>query len=333
MQNTISLPMIYKISALEKIINDSIQNLSFEEFPNTLFEPIRYILSLGAKRVRPVFTLLAANLFSEEVDHAISPALAIEIFHNFSLLHDDLMDRADLRRGHATVHTKWNENTAILSGDAMLIEAFLQIAKVPSERLSQAFDLFSKTALEVCRGQQYDMDFETRTDVSEDEYIEMVRLKTAVLIACALKMGALVSGAPEIDADLLYRFGINIGIAFQLRDDLLDVYGDSKTFGKKIGGDIVCNKKTFLLIKALEKANNSQRKELEKWFNDADSDSEAKIEAVRNIYDALHLKTVSENIIEQYYLMAMDCFSSIDVPDWRKSELLTMAENLMYREK
>lgn len=325
--------MIYKISALEKKINDSIQNLSFQESPNTLFEPIRYILSLGAKRVRPVFTLLAANLFSDEVDHAISPAVAIEIFHNFSLLHDDLMDRADLRRGHATVHTKWNENTAILSGDAMLIEAFLQIAKVPSERLSQALDLFSKTALEVCQGQQYDMDFETRTDVSEDEYIEMVRLKTAVLIACALKMGALVSGASEVEVELLYRFGINIGIAFQLRDDLLDVYGDSKTFGKKIGGDIVCNKKTFLLIKALEKANNLQRKELLRWISEVNFDSDAKIEAVRNIYDELHLKTISENIIEQYYLMAMDCFSSIDVPDWRKSELLTMAENLMYREK
>lgn len=325
--------MIYTTTELERKVNDTIEKLPLNESPSTLFEPIRYILSLGGKRLRPVLTLLSANLFSSDVKRAMQAALAVEIFHNFSLLHDDVMDRADMRRGHATVHKKWNDNTAILSGDAMLVEAYKHIADVPQNLLPEILSLFSQTAMEVCKGQQYDMDFETRTDVSESEYLEMIRFKTAVLIACALKIGAIIGGAPASDADQLYEFGINIGMAFQLRDDLLDVYGDPGKFGKNIGGDIVCNKKTFLLIKALEKSDKLQRKELDQWIRAEKFDATLKINAVKNIYDALNLKRISESLIEKYYLAALDCLSSVAVSDERKKELLTLAENLMYREK
>lgn len=325
--------MIHSVSSLENKINDSIRKLPFSENPQTLYEPIRYIMSLGGKRLRPLLTLMSANLFSDNIEAAVSPAVGLEIFHNFSLLHDDLMDKADMRRGKETVHKKWNDNAAILSGDAMLIEAYKYIANISPDLLPQALSLFSQTAMEVCQGQQYDIDFETRMDVTETEYLEMIRLKTAVLIACALKMGAMVSEAPETDADLLYDFGINIGLAFQLKDDLLDVYGDPKTFGKNIGGDILCNKKTFLLIKAFEKSNKTQRKELDKWIEAPEFDPATKINAVKNIYDELKLKYISEILIEKYYLAALDHFSIIHVSDGKKKELLTLAENLMYREK
>ena len=327
--------MIYSIADIEKLVNDSVRRISFtfNEPPLTLFEPIEYILSIGGKRLRPVMALLSANLFSDEIELALPSAIAVEIFHNFSLLHDDLMDRADMRRGHLTVHKKWNDNTAILSGDAMLIEAYKYLANVPSKLLSPLLDIFTQTALEVCQGQQYDMDFESRTNVEEKEYLEMIRLKTAVLIACALKMGAMSVDAPETDADLLYRFGINIGMAFQLKDDLLDVYGDSKTFGKNIGGDILCNKKTFLLIKALERSNPVQRRELEKWLDASDYDAAEKINAVKGIYDELKLRNFTDNFIEQYYLSALDCLSEVSAPEFRKKELYSLLENLMYREK
>ena len=325
--------MVYNIRVLEKKINDAIKKLPLDDEPRSLFEPIRYILLLGGKRLRPIFTLLATNLFEDEVDISLNPALALEIFHNFSLLHDDVMDRADMRRGNMTVHKKWNDNTAILSGDAMLIEAYAYIAKVPGKLLAEVLSLFSTTAMEVCQGQQYDMDFETRIDVTENEYLEMIRLKTAVLIAASLKMGALMAKAPAYDADLLYSFGTYIGLAFQLKDDLLDVYGDVNMFGKKIGGDIVSNKKTFLLIKAFEKANKQQKKELNKWLTAKEFDRETKINAVKNIYDELKLKHISENLVEKYYLAALDFFSAINVADERKKELLVLSENLMYREK
>ena len=322
-----------KVALFEKIIADAIREVfAQEQFP-TLFDPARYILSLGGKRLRPLLTLMGADLFGSKVDKAINAALAIEIFHNFSLLHDDLMDRADMRRGQPTVHKKWNANSAILSGDAMVIEAYRYIAKVPPALLSVIMDLFSATAMQICQGQQLDMDFEKRMDVSESEYIEMIRLKTAVLIGCALKMGALIGGAEPRDADCLYEYGMNIGLAFQLKDDLLDVYGDPRTFGKKIGGDILCNKKTYLLIKALKNSGEQQRKMLLQWLSASEFDPEEKIRFVKNVYDELNLKVITGNLIEKYYLASLDCLTSIQVPEDRKKDLMEFSENLMYREK
>lgn len=325
--------MKHKISVFEKLIDDSIRRVLKDYQPRTLFAPAEYILSLGGKRLRPLLTLMAADLFGKNPEEVLDAALAVEIFHNFSLVHDDLMDNADLRRGYPTVHKKWSENSAILSGDALIIEAYRYIAKVPVDVLPDILELFSTTAMEICEGQQYDMDFEQRLDVREEEYIEMIRLKTAVLIGCALKIGAIVAGAPVEDTDLLYEFGINIGLAFQLKDDLLDVYGNPETFGKKIGGDILCNKKTFLLIRCLKNASDSQRAELNRWLTATEYDPDEKIKFVKNIYDELNLKFVVENLIEKYYLASLDCLSLINIPDDHKRDLISLAENLMYREK
>lgn len=322
-----------KVALFEKIMADAIREVfAQEQFP-TLYDPARYILSLGGKRLRPLLTLMGADLFGSAVDKVINAALAIEIFHNFSLLHDDLMDRADMRRGQPTVHKKWNANSAILSGDAMVIEAYRYIAKVPPASLPVIMDLFSTTAMQICQGQQLDMDFEKRMDVSEAEYIEMIRLKTAVLIGCALKMGALIGGAEPRDADCLYEYGINIGLAFQLKDDLLDVYGDPRTFGKMIGGDILCNKKTYLLIKALKNSGEQQKKMLLLWLSASEFDSAEKIRFVKNVYDELNLKVITGNLIEKYYLASLDCLTSIRVSEDRKKDLMEFSENLMYREK
>lgn len=325
--------MLYSIDALSKKIEEAIQHISFGSKPGSLYDPISYALSVGGKRVRPLLVLLAANMFDGEVDKSLKPAIGIEIFHNFTLLHDDLMDKSDMRRGMPAVHKKWDANTAILSGDAMLIESYRHIASVHSGILPQIISLFSQTAMEVCQGQQLDMDFEKRSDVTESEYIEMITLKTAVLLACSSKMGALLANASLNDAELLYNYGINIGLAFQLKDDLLDVYGDSKTFGKNIGGDIVSNKKTYLLIKALKTSDKKQHSELLKWISAEKFDKTEKIESVKNIYNELNLKIIAENLIEKYYLAALDCLSSINVADERKKELISLSENLMYREK
>lgn len=325
--------MKHKISVFEKLIEETIREVLKDCQPRTLFTPAEYILSLGGKRLRPLLTLMAADLFGKNAEEVIDAALAIEIFHNFSLVHDDLMDNADLRRGYPTVHKKWSDNSAILSGDALVIEAYKYIAKVPVSVLPDILELFTTTAMEICKGQQYDMDFEQRLDVTEEEYIEMIRLKTAVLIGCALKIGAIIAGAPTEDADLLYKFGINIGLAFQLKDDLLDVYGNLETFGKKIGGDILCNKKTFLLIRCLKNANDVQREELNRWLTATEYDPEAKIKFVKNIYDELNLKFIVENLIEKYYLASLDYLSSINISDDHKRDLISLSENLMYREK
>ncbi|MDR0421767.1 MAG: polyprenyl synthetase family protein [Proteiniphilum sp.] len=325
--------MKHKISVFEKTIEKAIKGVLKDFQPKTLFAPAEYVLSLGGKRLRPLLTLMAADLFGKNAEEVINAALAIELFHNFSLVHDDLMDNADLRRGYPTVHKKWSESSAILSGDVLVIEAYKYIARTPARVLPDVLDLFSNTAMEICKGQQYDMDFEQRFDVTEEEYIEMIRLKTAVLIGCALKIGAIIAGASAGDADLLYEFGINIGLAFQLKDDLLDVYGDPETFGKKIGGDILCNKKTFLLIKSLKNVDDEQRKELYKWLTATEYDPVAKIRFVKNIYAGLNLKFVVENLIEKYYLASLNCLSSINVPDDRKKDLIALSENLMYREK
>lgn len=322
-----------KVALFEEMIGRGIDTLFADEQPRTLFDPARYTLSLGGKRLRPLLTLMGADLFGCEAEKAMNPALAVEIFHNFSLLHDDLMDKADMRRGNPTVHKKWDANSAILSGDAMVIEAYRYITRVPAHLLPEVLDLFSTAAMQICKGQQYDMDFEKRLDVSEQEYIDMIRLKTAVLIGCALKIGAVIAGADPQDADYLYEYGINIGLAFQLKDDLLDVYGDPNTFGKKIGGDILCNKKTFLLIKALKNSDKSQREALEMWLSVSDVDPEAKIRFVKKIYDDLNLKIITGNLIEKYYLASLDCLSLISVPEERKRDLIELSENLMNREK
>lgn len=319
----------YTFEDILGIVNSEISKTEYNIDPQSLFEPITYILSLGGKRVRPALTLMSYNLYRDDVLRVVPVALAIEVFHNFTLLHDDLMDRADMRRGKPTVHIKWGDNTAVLSGDAMLIEAYKEIAKVDSEYLKPVLNLFSVTATEICCGQQYDMEFEQRIDVTIPEYLEMIRLKTAVLLGCALKEGAIVAGAPDEDANNLYDFGINVGLGFQLKDDLLDVYGDSANFGKRIGGDILCNKKTFLLINALE--DSASKGGLMEWINKTNYSEEAKIEAVTAIYDKLNLKQKSEELINRYYREAISCLDKVNVDRNKKKELYSLAENLMSR--
>ena len=317
---------------IQEKIEREIGQLEFDCPPKSLYEPITYILSLGGKRIRPALVLMAYNLYREDVEKVIRPAIGLEVFHNFTLLHDDLMDQADKRRNKPTVHKVWNANTAILSGDAMLIAAYQLIGETAPEHLKEVLDLFTRTALEICGGQQYDMEFESRMDVSEEEYLEMIRLKTAVLLACSLKTGAILGGASREDAENLYRFGINIGLAFQLQDDLLDVYGDTKTFGKNIGGDILCNKKTFLLINALRRAEGEQKAQLEHWIARKDFDAAEKIAAVTNIYNVLGLKELSEAKMQTYYAEGMKNLVALSVSEERLAVLKEVTSRLMFRQ-
>ncbi|MDU1904831.1 MAG: polyprenyl synthetase family protein [Dysgonomonas sp.] len=321
--------MIHSFSQILDIINSNVHSLKFEYNPQSLFNPIYYILDIGGKRVRPVLAAMSYNLYKNDIEKSMPIALGIEIFHNFTLLHDDLMDRADTRRGKPTVHIKWNDNTAVLSGDAMLIEAYKEIGKTDTEYLPTVLSLFSETATEICCGQQLDMEFEKRIDVSISEYLEMIRYKTAVLLGCALKCGAIIAGANDDDSQALYDFGINIGLAFQLMDDLLDVYGNPETFGKRIGGDILCNKKTFLLITALQ--HEDTKKELLDWINKTQFDEQEKIEAVTSIYDKLDLKKSSMELIHAYYEKALSQLDLVNVEHDRKKELKKLAESLLYR--
>lgn len=317
---------------IQEKIEREIGQLEFDCPPKSLYEPITYILSLGGKRIRPALVLMAYNLYREDVEKAIRPAIGLEVFHNFTLLHDDLMDQADKRRNKPTVHKVWNANTAILSGDAMLIAAYQLIGETAPEHLKEVLDLFTRTALEICGGQQYDMEFESRMDVSEEEYLEMIRLKTAVLLACSLKTGAILGGASREDAENLYRFGINIGLAFQLQDDLLDVYGDTRTFGKNIGGDILCNKKTFLLINALRRAEGEQKAQLEHWIARKDFDAAEKIAAITNIYNVLGLKELSEAKMQTYYAEGMKNLAALSVSEERLAVLKEVTSRLMFRQ-
>lgn len=314
------------------IIKVEIDQLDWGLNPQGLYEPIGYVLSLGGKRIRPALTLMACNLFTDDLIPAIKPALGIEVFHNFTLLHDDIMDRADIRRGKPTVHKKWDDNTAILSGDVMQISAYQLIAETPSKHLKPVLDLFSQTAAEICEGQQYDVEFESREKVEAEEYIEMIRLKTAVLLGCALKTGAIIGGAGEEDQQNLYDFGINIGLAFQLKDDLLDVYGNEATFGKKIGGDILCNKKTYLLIHALELAEGEIKVKLINWLQNGDEELVSKINAVTEIYNQLGVRKICEEKMIYFYEKAIANIEKVNVPVNRKQELKKIAERLMYRE-
>lgn len=314
-------------------VESEINKIYFDMSPRHLFEPIEYILAFGGKRIRPSLTIIACNIYSKNIEKAIKPALGMEVFHNFTLLHDDLMDQADKRRNKPTVHKKWNTNIAILSGDAMVIAAYQLIGKTSEPYLEKVLNLFSQTALEICCGQQYDMDFEKRDDVSENEYLDMIRLKTAVLIACCLKTGAIVGGAPEADAEHLYNFGLNLGLAFQLQDDLLDVYGNTETFGKNIGGDILCDKKTFLLINAMNLANENQRKDMEYFKNPSNIfTSEEKINAYTNIYNQLNIREITQQKINDLYKLAMDELNKLEVESESLSELNKFCNMLMQRE-
>lgn len=317
---------------LLQCIEQEIAQLRFDCPPKSLYDPITYTLALGGKRIRPALVLMACDLYNKDITRALRPAIGLEVFHNFTLLHDDLMDAADMRRNQPTVHKKWNANTAILSGDAMLIVAYQLIGQTTPELLKPVLDLFTQTALEICGGQQYDMEFESRLDVTEEEYMEMIRLKTAVLLACALKMGALLGGAPAADAERLYAFGIHIGLAFQLQDDLLDVYGDPRTFGKHIGGDILCNKKTFLLINALRLADAEQRKELLCWIERKDFDAQEKIQAVTHIYNKLGLKDLTEARMETLYALANENLCALSVASERTAILKAVCDKLMHRQ-
>ena len=315
-----------------QLIASEIDQINWNKEPQGLYEPIGYVLSLGGKRIRPALTLMACNLFSDNVQQAVNSALGLEIFHNFTLLHDDIMDRADVRRGRPTVHKKWDDNTAILSGDVMQIASYQFITKTPEKYLKKSLDLFSKTAAEICEGQQYDVDFENRDSVKAEEYLEMIRLKTAVLLGAALQIGAWIGGAGEEDAQLLYDFGINIGLAFQLKDDLLDVYGDEATFGKKIGGDILCNKKTYLLIHALELAKGKDADELQKWLKSTDENlSQEKISAITSLYNRLGVKTICEDKMQLFYTKSIANLEKVTVFNNKKQELRKLADKLMSR--
>ncbi len=312
-------------------VNAFLDALPYNRTPKSLYEPIRYVLSMGGKRIRPVLMLLGYNLYKEDTDKILMNAIALETYHNYTLLHDDLMDQADLRRGHETVHKKWDANTAILSGDSMLVLAYERMAQCDSRHLADVLRLFTTTALEIGEGQQYDMEFETRDDVREEEYIEMIRLKTSVLLACALKIGAILADAPAEDADSLYKFGEQIGLAFQLQDDYLDVYGDSKVFGKKIGGDITSNKKTFMLINAFSHADEAQRQELEKWVNAKSFDREEKIAAVTRLYNEIGIDKMAQDKIAYYFEQSKKYLDAVQVPTERKEELLKYAQRMMRR--
>jgi geranylgeranyl diphosphate synthase type II len=317
---------------IQGIITSELEKINWNKEPKALYEPIGYVLSMGGKRIRPALALMACNLFSEDVRPAIPTALGLEIFHNFTLLHDDIMDRAEIRRGQPTVHKKWNDNTAILSGDVMQIASYQFVAKTPAFCLKPVLDLFSQTAAEICEGQQYDVDFESRNDVKAEEYIEMIRLKTAVLLGCALKCGALIGGAGNEDAQYLYDFGINIGLAFQLKDDLLDVYGDEVTFGKKIGGDILCNKKTFMLIHARELATGYDAVGLEYWLHISDEKlSKDKIKSLTSLFTKLGVNTICEDKMHNFYTKAIAILEKVNVLENNKQELRNLARKLMFR--
>lgn len=320
-------------------VNDYIAKLPLDKEPKGLYAPIEYVLSLGGKRIRPVLMMMAYELWKENGEDVLPQAVALETYHNFTLLHDDVMDNADVRRGKPAVHKKWNENTAILSGDNMLVLAFKWMQSLPSSLslgegvLADVLATFTDTAIEINEGQQYDVDFEMRDDVREEEYLEMIRLKTSVLLACAVKIGALMAGAPKEDVENIYQFGVNMGLAFQLQDDFLDVYGDEKVFGKAIGGDITSNKKTYMLINALQKAEGEDKATLQRWIDAKEFDRQEKVAAVTAIYNKVGIDKMAKAKMEEYYALATKALDAINVPEERKAALREYAAKMMKREK
>jgi geranylgeranyl diphosphate synthase type II len=324
---------MYNQSGLKKIVDSSLVNISYNTESERLIAPVRYVLSIGGKRLRPVLALMTCNLFSDQIDEAVVPVTGLEIFHNFTLVHDDIMDKASVRRGFPTVHSKWGLNQAILSGDVMAFitnECFLQS---PPHLLQKIFRIFNKAAIEVCIGQQIDMDFEKATIVSQNEYLRMIELKTAVLIAASVKIGALFGGTDDKEAETLFEFGRNLGLAFQIQDDILDTYGDMKVFGKVSGGDIIAGKKSFLYVKAMEIAASDQRKKLQELYSADTSDSEAKIKNVTEIFDQLNIKGLSESLAGEYLRTALSFLERTGAPQERKEELMQMTGSLSGRER
>lgn len=321
------------VEAIRNLVEKRIERINYLKSPQNLYDPISYTLKNAGKRIRPILTVMACDMFSENIEDAINPAIGIEVFHNFTLLHDDIMDQAPVRRGKPTVYKKWDANTAILSGDTMMVEAFKFVSDAPDYCLRQILKLFSDVSIGVCEGQMYDMEFESRDDVQIDEYIEMISLKTSVLIAGALKVGALVGKASGEDAENIYQFGLNLGIAFQLLDDWLDVYSDPKVFGKKTGGDIVANKKTYLLISALENASGQQKKDLEGWLLKTTFNEDEKVEAVKNIYSNLDIDKLVLNKAKDYSDLAFEYLEKINVSNDKKLPLKELGSSLLNRIK
>lgn len=319
------------VEEYRKLIEAEIKKQRFGAEPKSLYEPIRYIMALGGKRLRPLLTLLAYSLYRDDVESVVAYASAVETFHNFTLLHDDIMDKAPLRRGKKTVHEKWDVNTAILSGDVMLVKVYEMFVGLEEKKLRAVLKIFNQCAACVCEGQQWDMNFETKSKVSEAQYIEMIRLKTAVLLGFSLELGALLADAPDVDQRLLRDFGVNIGIGFQLKDDLLDVYADKKKFGKQVGGDIIANKKTFLLIKALEKAKATKKRELEKWIASKKFDKHKKVNSVTAIYNDLGIPQIAEKKMNYYFDRGFSSLNQLSVNE-KANPLIGFAQHLIDRE-
>jgi geranylgeranyl diphosphate synthase type II len=326
---------MYTRDELKDIVNRAILNLSFDDETPGLFEPVRYILSTGGKRIRPVMVLMACNMFSDKIDQAILPAISLEIFHNFTLVHDDIMDNADVRRNAPSVHSKWNLNQAILSGDVMAFMANDCLAHAPASLFTPVFRIYNRIAVEVCKGQQLDMDFEKTNWVSIDDYLRMVELKTSVLIAGGMKIGALLGGAGERDADMIYAFGRNLGLAFQVQDDILDTWGDPALFGKKRGGDIVANKKTLLMIRALELSSGENLKKLKRLIsgNNGDIDPETKVKEVISIYEELGVREFAETRANEFITRAYESLDNVSVDDSRKGEMINLASSMTGRNR
>lgn len=319
---------------LQQLVIEAIETSQFPETPSNLYDPIRYILTLGGKRVRPVLTLMAAELFGmQEMEEIIPAAKAVEFFHNFSLIHDDLMDKAPLRRGKTTVHEKWDANIAILSGDGLLVKAYEEISKCNPIYLPATLKILSKVAMEVCEGQQLDMDYESRGTLTMPEYLEMIRLKTSVLLGGALQLGAILSGADEQQQQLIYEFGENVGLAFQLQDDILDAYGDPDTFGKIVGGDIMINKKTFLLVKLMAVISDEDKAVLQHLLEASMETAPAKIADMLALYEKYEIKTAADELKDIYTQRAFEKMEALNVPNDRKEALLVLANNLLVRQQ
>lgn len=316
----------------QELFLNHLKELTFTQEPQKLYDPINYILEIGGKRIRPVLSLMAAELFGSEASKALACATSVEFFHNFSLIHDDIMDQADLRRGHSTVHKKWDVNTGILSGDALLIKAYQQLEIYEGDVFKALVTLFNKTSIQVCEGQQWDVDFETQTQVSKEAYIQMIAYKTAVLLGASLKMGAIVSKASEEDANAIYDFGMNLGIAFQLQDDYLDAFGNPETFGKRVGGDIIQNKKTILFIEAMSLGDANEKQQLHKWYAQ-NEDSESKIQEVCALFVKTGATTKTQEAIKKYTEDAFKALAKIQVPESNKQSLIHLAQALMHRDQ
>lgn len=318
-----------QLEAYSILVEDTVNSIEFPTHPANLYDPLRYFMTLGGKRMRPILTLMGAELFGTDKKDALSAAMAVEVFHNFTLIHDDIMDEAPLRRGKETVHTKWNSNIAILSGDVLFVKAYQLLAGQDRNQLPDLLELFNKTAIEVCEGQQMDMDFETRSDVSESEYIEMIRLKTSVLLGCALELGAIVANAEQKDRKNLYDFGQYLGIAFQIQDDILDLYADPEKFGKQVGGDVISNKKTLLNLKAYELADPAEKEILKQLSSE--SDLVIKVERTRELYTLIGAREACEQVMKEYYTKAMNALNAVHVTDSSRTPLIALADFLMVR--